>query len=353
MLGNLTRLPRISLGNFPTPLHEAPNLSRELGGPTVYFKRDDETGLALGGNKVRKLEFIMPEAIATNSDLVITSGSLGSNHTRLTAAAARKLGMAPLVVLIGQKPDEIQGNIRLAHLLGAEIRLINEPTLEFMRKNAANPTLVTDAIAAIADEKRAEGKRPFVVPGAGFCPSGCAGYVQAAVEIVSQLGSIGRRADYVVVSAGSGNTYAGLVLGMKVLSPRSRVIGIDMSALRSLEALTERVVDIANQTAILLGLDTRVSAKDVELHDHSGEGYPVPSRESSYAVIQTARLEGILLDQVYTGKGMAGLMALAQAKRFGKGDSVVFVHTGGVPALFSDVEFTKNVGDPQIGFVTC
>lgn len=335
----LSGISRLQLASFPTPLHQTKNLSSELGGPTLFLKRDDETGLGLGGNKVRKLEFILPEAVAAHSDLLITFGGVGSNHARLTAAAARRIGMDILLVLCGKRAQLSAGNALLDRALGAEIRLIAEPTYEYMSRSASIPGMVEGILNAIAAEKMAEGRKPFVVPGAGCSPLGVLGYVEAAREMVEQASDLASPIDYVLVSVGSGGTYAGLVLGMKLISPNTRVIGIDVARLRTKEGMINHVISMANEAANLLGIETRVEQADLEIHDFAGEGYTIPSSEGYSAISQMARLEGILLDPIYTGKGMAGTLKLIGEGRLHSPDSVVFVHTGGAPGLLADTDF--------------
>ena len=351
MKEQLKKFPKINLINLPTPLEFAGNLTRKLNGPQLFFKRDDETGLAFGGNKSRKLEYILPEAVDRQSDVLITFGSIGSNHTRLTAAAARKLGMDSVLVMCGNKPNEIQGNLRIEQVLGAEIRLIDEDPSDFFKRNTASPGLVETILHDIVEEKLKEGRKPFIVPPAGFCPLGAISYANAAMEMVMQMAALGRRIDAVVVAAGSGGTYAGLSLGVKALSPHTQVIGGEISGIRSLPALTERVVDIADQAASALGIDTRLEAANVELYDCSGEGYPIPSSEGYKAMTLTAESEGILLDASYTAKTMACFIDLIAKKRFKSNETIVFVHTGGAPALFSDTTLIENLPKNGISII--
>lgn len=350
MLAQLARLPRIKLINLPTPLQEANNLRKIVDGPRIFLKRDDETGFALGGNKARKLEYIMADAVAKNADVVIAFGSIGSNCARLVAASARKLGMDVVLVLCGEKPETLQGNVFLDLIFGADVRLIDEHPLKFLMRNSNKPTLVEGMLNSIAEEKRAEGYTPYIVPGGGFCPLGIAAYMNAAAELVTQAASMGFTIDNVVVAAGSGGTYAGLALGMKALFSGTRVIGIDMSKIRSLEALIDRIVTGANDTARTLDVPVELEPGDVELYDYAGEGYPIPSPEAYDAIRTLANYEGVLLDPIYTAKAMAGLIDLVRRGRFGKHETVIFVHTGGIPALFSDPHLLRNlgVGQPSI-----
>lgn len=351
MIMQLAGVPRVSLCNLPTPLHEAAGLSRALGGPRIFLKRDDETGLAIGGNKGRKLEFLIADALEKGADTVISSGSVGSNYIRMSAAAARKCGLESVSVLIGEMPDEIQGNLLLDQVFDSEIHVINEPTNEFMCKNAANPNLVGDIVKSIADEKRKEGKNPYILPGAGFGPLGEAGYMVAASEISDQCYDLGIRPRYAVIAAGSGSTMAGLALGLKVLNTGIRVIGIDMSRLRTIEAFTERIVGTARDTSEYFSLPVTLDADDFELYDYAGEGYPTPSPEAYEAIKLVAETEGVLLDPVYSAKAMAGLIDLVGKGKFNKDDIVLFVHTGGIPALFAESALVENLNPKEIRII--
>ena len=322
----LSRFPRVRLCHAPTPLEPLPNLSRHLGGPTIYMKRDDCTGLATGGNKTRKLEFLLGEAASLGADHVITQGAVQSNHVRQTAAAAAKLGMKFTGLLeqrVGDTTPEYEssGNVFLDRMFGAKL--------------CAYPagTDMNAAMEATADRLRGEGAKPYVIPGGGSNPVGALGYVACALELLAQANELGLVVDRVVHATGSTGTQAGLVAGLEGLSSSIRVLGVSVRAPRAQQE--ENVHKLAQATATYLGVQGEIARGAVEVNsDYVGAGYGIPTEEMVEAVTLTARLEGILLDPVYTGKGMAGLIGLIQQRHFSKSETVVFVHTGGVAGLF-------------------
>jgi len=315
--------PRVRLAHLPTPLEEMGHLRAVLDGPELFVKRDDCTGLGFGGNKVRKLEFLMGEALERKADTVITTGGVQSNHARQTAAAAKKLGMEATLVLRGEKPEGYhRGNLLLDSILGAEMRFVGTSEID-------------QAACEIGSRMEASGKRPYVIPLGGSTPTGCLGYVVAALEIVGQIQEKGVRVNAVVVANGSAGTHAGLALGFKALHSGIQVIGISVS--RPKEILKAQVLDLGNRTAEKLGMDVELDPEDVVVYDaYIGPGYAIPTKEGVEAIKLVARTEGIFLDPVYTGKAMAGLMDLIGKGVFRKGQQVLFLHTGGTPALFVD-----------------
>jgi len=314
--------PRVRLGYFPTPLDEMRNLSNVLGGPRLFVKRDDRTGLAFGGNKVRKLEFLMGEALEMGVDIVVTTGGVQSNHARQTSAAARKLGLDVALVLRGREPEVYKGNLLLDSILGAEVRFFDVEDID-------------RAAREVGSELEASGRRPYVIPLGGSNPTGCLGYVVAALEIVSQMEERGINFDHVLVANGSAGTHAGLALGFKALESGVKVIGISVS--KKEDPLKEQVIDLGNRTAEKLGIGTRLSPEDVVIYDdYIGEGYAIPTEECVEAIKLVARTEGLLLDPVYTGKAMAGLVDLVRKGAFGRNENLLFVHTGGTPGLFAE-----------------
>jgi D-cysteine desulfhydrase family pyridoxal phosphate-dependent enzyme len=292
----------------PTPLDAALRLSAELG-VELLVKRDDQTGLALGGNKARKLELLVADAIARGCDTLIATGGAQSNFARMAAAAAAKSGLRCHLVLSGSEPEHATGNLVLDHLFGA--------TVEFA--GTAHWGRLEERVQALATEL---GPRAYPMPVGGSTPLGALAYVDAASELLAQLG---RRPDWIVVADGSGGTHAGLLAG---LPPSVRVLGIDVA--RPPVPLLEHVATLAAATAQLAG---RAAPPAPIVVDHAGPGYAIASDEGLAAVRLAARSEGLLLDPVYTGKAMAGLIAAARAKTIG--GTVVFWHTGGAPALFA------------------
>ncbi len=318
--------PRLRLAHLPTPLEPLERLSAELGGPRILVKRDDCTGLGLGGNKTRKLEFLLAEAEAQGADTVITTGGIQSNHVRQTAAAAAKLGMACELVLTrvvpwGGPDYELSGNIQLDRLFGAKLHLHDGDT---------------DRIAAmesLAESLRRSGRSPYLIPTGGSNAVGALGYVAAAVELAGQLGKAGEKVAAVVHACSSGGTQAGLTAGFAALNPDVRVVGIDVDA--NPPAVAAEVRRLAGEVWSQLGLPGSFQDEKVLLQPgYAGAAYGLPTEEMRDAVLRTARLEGLLLDPVYSGKAMAGLIGMIEAGDFGSDDTVVFLHTGGTPALF-------------------
>ena len=322
----LSRFPRLRFAHLPTPLEPLKRLSAELGGPNIWVKRDDCTGIAGGGNKLRKLEFLMAEAVAQGADTVITQGAVQSNHARQTAAVAAWLGLDCHVLLeqrVSGTDEEYDqgGNVLLDRLFGAKLSRFPAGT---------------DMAAAMEDaaaQLRSVGRKPYVIPGGGSNPVGALGYVNAALELVSQANERGLRIDCLVHGTGSAGTQAGLVAGTVILRTGIPVLGISVRAERDTQEAN--VLKLARATAELAGHPGAVQPEDVVANaDYVGEGYGVPASSTLEAISLVARTEGLLLDPVYSGKGMAGLIDLVRQGRFERGRNVVFLHTGGSTALF-------------------
>ncbi len=325
-------IPRVRLANLPTPLYEAKRLSEALGGPHIFLKRDDLTGVGLGGNKVRKLEFLLGEARNRGANVVLTAGAPQSNHARQTAAAAATLGMEVHLVLTGERSEEFRGNLLISHLLGAHLHFVTGKTMDEAVARAS------DEMVRLAAELEGAGKEPYVVPVGGAVPLGSVSYALAVLELMQQANDLRVRVDWIVHATGSGGTQAGLLVGTRALRTGIRVLGVRVGY--EFEPFEERVSEQANETARLLGpKDVTFRSSDVvATRDYVGEGYDRPTREASEAILLTARCEGVLLDPVYTGKAMAGLIDMVRKGRFGRGEVVVFWHTGGEPALFAGAE---------------
>lgn len=314
----VTQLPRVVLAQLPTPLEPMDRFSEWLGGPRVLVKRDDLTGLALGGNKARKLEYLCGEAQARGCDVLVTGGGAQSNHARMTAAAANRLGFECHLAVGGKEPRIYSGNLLLDRVLGA--------TLHFTGANSYYE--VESAIEKLAAQLTADGRRPFAMPIGGASVIGAAAYVGAGHELLAQADADGVGVDWIVVADGSGGTHAGLLAG---LGGRARVLGVDVGTRPDLDDV---IPQLAAETAAHTGRD----APDAELaldHDRFGDGYGAVTDAALEAIERVGRLEGIVLDPVYTGKAMAGLIAATRDGRFGAGDTVVFWHTGGAVALFA------------------
>ena len=328
MIPSIAKLPRVSLGNYPTPLMEARRLSAALSGPRIIIKRDDLTGLALGGNKCRKLEFVMADAQQKGVDTVITSGSSQSNFALQMAAAARKLGMETYLLLVKGVHVEKQGNLLLHDILNSAVNILDvaDPSEMF--------TTMLKKMNELADELRSKGRNPLVIPAGADVPLGTVGWVNAAEEIGQQLKKQKIDAQYVVLANAGGGTQAGLVLGFKQLKLPLNVVGISVMSKKG-KAIDE-VITLANETAKLLALDVAVTPDEVTLYDdYIGQGYGIITDDCIKAIRLVAQMEGIFLDPVYTGKAMAGLIDLIHKGQFTSKDTVVFVHTGGLPAVFA------------------
>ena len=317
----LDAVPRVPLASLPTPLSEAPRLAARLGLSRLLVKRDDLTGLAMGGNKARKLEYDLAPTASGELDVVLTVGGTQSNHAVLTAAAARRLGLEAKLVLGGPDVARRKGNLLLGALYGAETR--------YLVDDDENGSLAA-AMEAWAAELRAAGRRPFCVPLGGSTPHGALGYVGAMRELAAQLGP---GSVQVVAAVGSCGTLAGLALGARLFLPAARVVGISVS--RPSGPIAARTAELAAGSARLLGLPPLLAPSDVEVHDAFRGEYGVATEAGREAILESARLEGLLLDPVYTGKAMAGLFGLARSGALDPAAPVVFLHTGGLPILFS------------------
>ncbi len=323
----LSRFPRISLAHLPTPLEFLPRLTEHLGGPNIYVKRDDCTGLGTGGNKTRKLEFLMADAMEKRASAIITQGAVQSNHARQTAAAACKLGMKCELVFEKRVADATEpylhsGNVFLDHLFGANIREVEKGTD------------MDAAMEDVAAELEAKGQTPYIVPGGGSNPIGALGYVDCALELITQANRQGLIIDHIVHATGSAGTQAGLVVGVKATSSGIPVLGIGVNVPKDKQE--EKVYKLAVETADYIGAPGIVERGDVVANcDYVGEGYGVPTRGMNEAILLLARQEGLLFDPVYSGKGLAGMIDLIGKGRFGASDNIVFVHTGGVAGLFA------------------
>lgn len=323
-------LPRVDLcGVLPTPLEEMPRLSRRLD-VRIQIKREDQTGLAFGGNKIRNHEFIFGDILSQGCDAVITTAGVQSNMCRATAAAASKLGMRCVLMLRGSGDEPEQGNLFLDRLLGADVRFI--PTQDPYDDRV--PGWLEEAKV----ELEAEGLSPYVLhlTGATSTLASCA-YIDGAEELSAQFQAMGCVPNWLYVTTGSGITAAGLAIGLKHLGLPTRVVGVSSNSTDKF--LSDRICSYANAAADLLGLETRLKRADFQVLDgYVGPGYGVCTPEVLESVRRIAREEAILLDPVYTGKCMAGLLDQIERKRIKKGESVVFLHSGGGPNLFAQTE---------------
>ncbi len=319
------RFPRVNLVNLPTPLEEMPRLTKLLGGPRLWVKREDCTGLAFGGNKERKTEFAFGDALHKKTDVVVTTGPVQSNHSRATAAAACRLGLKIILVLTGEEPALYDGNLLLDSLLGAEIHFLHGPSQKLNR---------TRYMKEIAEDLRQNDHTPYIIPAGASYPPGAIAYVNAMLELLEQAGNSDFRVDHIVHGAGSGGTQAGLILATKAIGLKATILGVCAEP-HSQDHLTGATLEIARSTAQILDVDMDLKSDDVVLNEnYAGEAYEVPTSEAVKAIRLLAQTEGILLDPIYTGRAMAGLLNLIEQGYFTKDDNVVFIHTGGTPALF-------------------
>jgi len=327
---DLARFPRRRYTADETPIEKLCRLSEALKGPMIYMKRDDLLCLAGGGNKVRKLEFVVADAIARGADTLITCGAVQSNHCRLTLAAAIREGLKCRLVLqervAGSYHPDAGGNNFLYRLMGAEeIKVV---------PGGSN---MASEMKKVAERLGRDGRKGYIIPGGASNPIGATGYAACAEEILAQSFSTGIVFNHVICASGGGGTHAGLLAGFHGNNSRISTIGISVSRPRMEQE--ERVYDLAQKTLERLGIEGGIAREKVECLDaYIGPGYSQPTSEMVEAVVLLARSEGILLDPVYTGKAMAGLIDLIRKGRFVDDENLLFIHTGGVPALFAYME---------------
>jgi D-cysteine desulfhydrase family pyridoxal phosphate-dependent enzyme len=334
----LDEFSRVSLAHLPTPLEPLPRLTQSLAPLTISIKRDDQTGLAFGGNKARKLDFIMSDVLEKGADTVVTWAGVQSNWCRQVAASTARLGLRSVLVLLSKPGTSVvpDGNLLVDRILNAEVRVVEpESGLSFLELDN-----VRGHIDPVIESEQAAGRTIYLAPVGGSLvegsmdrPLGALGYVAGFLEMFLQAQAQGIRLDSVVLATGSAGTQAGLLVGAKLLSPDTRVVGISVAGDR--QTVTGYVTEIAERTLDLLGEQSTVHPEEViVLDDYLDQGYGVLTQPVTEAVQVMAGTEGVLLDPVYTGKSMAGLRDLARKGFFRKDESVVFLHTGGTPALF-------------------
>lgn len=324
---NISRFPRTPLAHLPTPLEPMTGLSKWLGGPKIYIKRDDCTGLATGGNKTRKLEFLMAHALDRGADTIITQGAVQSNHVRQTVAAAARLNLECTVLLetrvIGASATyNTSGNLLLDGLFGADIRFRD------------GGTDMDSAMQEVAESVTAAGGTPYVIPGGGSNRVGALGYVECARELTGQISGLGLSFNKIVHATGSAGTQAGLAAGLAAMNSNIDLIGISVSDDEKTQVA--KVHALASETARFIGVEHGVPESKIRVNDqYIGDGYGIPTEGMLEAVKNCAQFEGILLDPVYTGKAMAGLIGMIRCGELSTDDTVVFIHTGGAVALFA------------------
>lgn len=309
-------IPRLKLAHLPTPIEELPRLTKALGGPRLLVKRDDQTGLAFGGNKTRKLEFLAGDAKLHRADMLITAGALQSNHCRQTAAVAARLGMDCKLILVGEAPERPEANLWLDLLFEAEIEYVDRARRD-------------ETLTETFESARQQGRRPYLVPFGGSNSTGALGYAFAIQEFVEQK----VEADWIVFPSSSGGTQAGMMVGVRVFGCRSKLLGISVDVPQ--RTLQERVAALAGETSKRLGSRIRFLADEVAVNDdYCAAGYGVLTEAEREAIRLFAQTEGLLIDPVYTGRAAAGMVDLIRKRFFRKNETVLFWHTGGTPALF-------------------
>ena len=324
---NLAKFPRKRYTHGQTPIERLDNFSKALGGPTIYIKRDDLLGGTSGGNKTRKLEFLMADACLNGADSIITVGAPQSNHCRLTLSAAVKENMDCHFIIEERVPnsykEDANGNNFLFHLLDVKSIKVVEKNSDLMM-----------AMESLAEDLRKKGKKPYIIPGGGSNSIGALGYVACAEETMAQLFDEAIKIDKIVTASGSSGTHAGLLTGFKGVNANIPIVGISVN--RPMDTQTEAVYNLTNETMKKLNINTTIDKSEVIVFDdYVGEGYSIPTDDMIEAVQMLARTEGILLDPVYTGKTMAGLIALCRKGYFKKNENILFIHTGGSPALYA------------------
>ena len=310
-------IPRVKIAQLPTSIEALPRLSSHLGGPNLFIKRDDQTGLAMGGNKTRKLEFLMAEAVANGAKTIITAGAVQSNHCRQTAAAAARFGLDCILVLSGDPPPLSSGNLLLDNLLGAQVVWANRTSRETILKQTFDHAWESE-------------HRPYLVPYGGSNPTGACAYAFAIREMLEQ----DCRPDCIVFASSSGGTQAGMVLGARLFDYRGSILGISVD--EDSDILSTRVAALANSTADFLAETITFTPQEIQVNaDYLGDGYGIMGEIEKEAIRLFARYEGLLLDPVYTGRAAAGLIDLIRKGKFQSGENILFWHTGGTPALFA------------------
>ncbi len=319
----MKNIPYCELGFFPTPLHKLNNISEEYPDYNLFIKRDDQTGLAFGGNKTRKLEYLFKDAVDTGYDTVITIGAPQSNHCRQTAAGAAQLGLECRLLLRGTKPKISTGNLLLNKMLGAEVHWFDRDELEESQNK-------------LISELKSKGKKPYLIPVGGSNEIGTLGYVRAMDELKKQLNEQKLNIDYIVFASCSGGTHAGMILGKEIYNLETEIIGISIEKdLYPDKTLKKHISDIGNKAYNILNIKKNIAEEDVILIEGYNEaGYSIVTEQETTAISKLAKTEGIFLDPVYTGRAYAGLSDMMKKSYFEKGSNILFWHTGGGPANF-------------------
>jgi len=331
--GRLEAWPRLRYGSYPTPLEPLPRVTKHLGGPQLWIKRDDTIGPGLGGNKARKLEYLMAEAVNLGMDKVVTYGGIQSNHARMTAAACAQLGLEAHIIHFASKPKTLRGNQLLNQLFGAKSHYV-----PFGGRSGGSLTIETTNKLAKAVAVMLVGRGAYFIPVGGHTVKGCLGYVKAAIEIQKQADNlhITNRPTTVVTAAGTGGTMAGLMAGFLLVDSQTKVFGIDIGKLW--KSLPDSIAQLAGELCATLGQPHHFRTDETPLIEdqYVGPGYSQMTDEGFSAMKMLAQLEGIVLDPVYTGKAFAGLIDSIRNGRFERDENVIFLHSGGYPAVFAE-----------------
>jgi D-cysteine desulfhydrase len=315
---------KLNIANLPTRIEKLERLTEELGGPNIFIKRDDETGTEISGNKIRKLEFSVKEAVNQGCNLLITCGGIQSNHCRATAAIAAKLGLKSSLVLRGSGDENYDGNLFLNKLLGADVKFITPE--EYTNKRM-------EIMDELKSEYQSKGLNPYIIPEGASNGIGTFGYFNTMKEIITQEKNMNIHFDKIVIAVGSGGTYAGLLLGSKLLNHNCEIHGINIS--NDEQYFKDRIYDILNESMNYLNVNLSFSKEEIHIiHGYVGRGYALSNEENLRFIHHLAKLEGIILDPVYTGKAMYGLTEEIKKGTFKKGENVLFIHTGGLFGLY-------------------
>lgn len=329
---NIIPFPRSRLGLFPTPLQEMRRLTKKLGGPRLFIKRDDLNGFLLGGNKTRKLEFLIPDIIEKGADIVITTGGVQSNWTAQLAAIARNVNVEVMLVLRGVKPKNLQGNYLLDKILGAKTKFIDISIDDYKQD-------INGIMEEIAEDCKKKGKKPYVLPLGGSTPIANLGWVNGSFELINQANEQDLKIDYVIVAGGSLGTVSGLFTGFKLCNSEVKTICISVLS-DNKEDCKSKITSFIQQIADLMKVSFQFNGGEIDIFvDYLGPGYAKKTKESIEVIKLIAQTEGILLDPVYTGKAMVGLIDLVKRGVLTKDDNIVFLHTGGAPGLFGYADY--------------
>lgn len=323
---------RLKFAHLPTPIEKMGKYSQILDGPEIYLKRDDLTGITLTGNKVRKLEFVVAEAMKQGADVLITCGGIQSNHARATAVIATQLGIKSYLVLRGQQTTAIEGNLFLDYLMGADIKFITAEDYQ---------NRVDEIMEEVAEDLRQKGYKPYIIPEGASNELGAVGYIAATEEIIAQLKAANLEINTIICATGSGGTYAGLLMGKKIFEQNYEVVSINVCA--DEQYFINRIRGILEKAQHRFQLNLGLTKEDIQIIDgYVGKGYALSRPEEIDLIKKVAQIEGIVLDPVYTGKAMFGLTDQIKKGRFKKGEKILFLHSGGIFGLFAQRELFRN-----------